>query len=732
MTETVATTSIKAVHAYTVYSQDGWNVVKYTSDEDGSIFTACGTDIPTTADTHVTLYGEWVQNKKFGKQFSVAYCEVILPTSKKGVVSYLMSLKIRIGKKKAEAIYDTFGESIWHVLENSPEDLLIVKGVSQKIVDQLTQKLEETKTVRTVLALFKGRGNVTVKMAKSIVDRFGPDAEMIIRHVPYRLCEVPDFGFLTVDELALSQGHAPNAEDRIIASIGYTLERAATKGHVCLPKKMLCKEMVKLLNRNAGGVTQSDCEAGINAAFKAKLIRVTSGFIYAPRRYEQEREIASTVYQMSRGREGVNNIDKFLQDYQAESGVTLADKQADAVRCVFQNTLSILTGGPGTGKTTTIKAILYVHKLVYGNTSDPVLLAPTGRAARRMSEATGYPASTIHSAIQYVCDEGSESAEACVDELQGNLIIVDETSMVDQQIMHLLLEKVPEGARVVMVGDPDQLPSVGCGNILHDLIRSGAVPTVKLEHIYRQGADSPIITNAHLINGGKTKLEYAKTFRHIWCASDGETFERTCRMYLKCVKAYGLDNVILLNPYRSKTLLNVNSFNLALQAEINPPKLGEEVIKVHGVEFRTGDKVMQMKNTDYAKNGDIGYVLRIERRPDEDDPTVFALYAIIQFNGEGETAYSADALKDVDLAYCTTVHKSQGSEYQTVLMVVSESHSNMLRRNVVYTGVTRAQVNVALIGSEAALESAIRNDKSEVRYTLLADRLHKLSQSADK
>lgn len=463
------------------------------------------------------------------------------------------------------------------------------------------------------------------------------------------------------------------------------------------------------------------CQAAIKKAHSNGSLHYQAGMVYLKAQFEQEKYIAATIKNLVSRDSAIDNIDVFLAQYQKETGIILADKQADAVRCCLRNSMSVITGGPGTGKTTTIRALLYVHKLVYGNASEPVLLAPTGRAARRMSEATGYPASTIHSAIGYT--EQTGNPQACT-RLEGNLVIVDETSMMDQLIAYLLLSSLPENARLVFVGDPDQLPSVGCGNILHDIIVSGVVPLTKLDVIYRQGENSPVITNAHAINTGNTELVYAKGFRFIERNDTASIFEKACSFYVQCVNCYGIDNVVLLNPYRSKTALSVNEFNKHLQEVVNPLKAGDFSITVHGTEFRTNDKVMQTKNTEIAKNGDIGYIRRIARKPAEDDPTEFVYTAFVEFNGDGiEHPYSEDALVNVDLAYCSTIHKSQGSQYETVIMVLSNEHSLALKRNLVYTGVTRAEKNVALIGQSSALRKAILNNTADIRYTLLPNRL---------
>ena len=385
----------------------------------------------------------------------------------------------------------------------------------------------------------------------------------------------------------------------------------------------------------------------------------------------------------------------------------------------------VITGGPGVGKTTVTKGILAVHQQVYGASSEPLLLAPTGKAARRMSEATGFPAQTIHSAVgwrgeTYNYDEQEPTM------LDGNLVIIDEVSMMDQYIASILFERIRNGSRVVLVGDIDQLPSVGCGNVLADLIRSEVIPTTRLTVIFRQAGENPIVKNAHAINRGDPNLAFGSSFRFIQCANEQEVFEAACRKYVQCVKAYGDDKVVLLNPQRNNTFVSVDRFNAELQSRINPPADGKMEIKVGKTVFREKDKVMELKNTEIGpKNGDVGYIREVTRRKDPDDPDTYLYYASIEWNGDGQLIeYNQDDMRHVTLAYCTTVHKSQGSEYQSVIEVVSKSHPSMLKRNLIYTGITRAKVNVCLVGELDALNMAVANNSQEIRHTLLANRLH--------
>lgn len=724
---------IPAIHRHTIMSSEtGYTVCRFRNTDTSEEFVATGYYTPVESK-HTTnlLHGCWENHKSYGKQFHVAYCDTAFPSSKTGIIAYLKSLQVGVGPVRALAIYMAFGEKVWDVIDTTPELLEDVPGISKKVANRLTEKIAETRILRQVMSRFMGNTGLSPVKASALIRYFGEDTVYIVENEPYRMCEVPGFRFPFVDEIALAQGMSPLTAMRIQSAAKYVLENYNASGHVCVPHELLFKEMMKVLNKGRNGIDIESCKEGVRQLIRTKDLSMTCNMVYFTKHHEQERFIAQRITALVSTPAKVNNVDVFLERYQEETGIILAEKQAQAVRSVFENTMCVITGGPGTGKSTTTKAILYVHKLIYGNTSDPVLLAPTGRAARRLSEVTNFPASTIHSAIGYSVDSekrtGRETEEDA--ELTGNLIIVDEASMMDQHIAYLLLKKVPGNARLVFVGDPDQLPSVGCGNILHDVIHCGKVPTTKLDVIYRQGKGSPVITNAHKINSGRTDLEFSGTFKFLECENVEQTFAVACDMYIRCVKAYGLDEVVLLNPYREKSDLCVNRFNQVLQKKVNPLKEDEPHIDTKGITFHAGDKVMQMKNTEYAKNGDIGYILRIDTVADPDDPSEKNPVAVIDFGGPTPENhmicnYTKEDLRDVDLAYCSTVHKSQGSQYGTVLMVISEVHRAMLRKRIVYTGLTRAVENVAFIGSRKALDMAIRRQDDDIRYSMLAPRIY--------
>lgn len=723
---------VKCTHSFTVYEGQEWMVVKYTDEDTGATFTACGSKLPTSKNTTIHLHGVWRDNPKYGRQFQVDYFDVDLPSNREGVIAYLGSLRVGLGKRKASKIYDRFGEHVWDILEQDPDQLLQIRGVSRHILARLKRKLEETKIQRRIIEVCGDAANVLSSLILNRIVEYGNHMDWdildVIQNHPYQLTEVRGIGFEIADTVARHMpSFQPDGQARIVASLSQIFSEAENQGHTCLPKDELIKRMIALLDRGLDktAVSEDSCRNALNVAFQDGIIRVTSGMVYSKSSFEQETGIVKNIKRLMSVDEGkITEIDELIKEYEQENGIELADSQKDAVRSTFLHPVNIITGGPGVGKTTTIKAVLYLHEQVFGTNSCPVLLAPTGRAARRMSEATGYPACTIHSAVGYT--GVPELDEKKGDRLEGNLFIIDESSMADQYITSVLLEQIPDGARVVFVGDPNQLPSVGAGNVLKEMIRSEAIPTVKLNVIFRQAQDNPIVENSVRMQNGNSSLLF-DGHRFVFCEEHDPIaiMKKACSLYVKSVRKFGIDNVILLNPYRSKSPLNVNRFNLNIQHILNPAQEGELTIKLHGIEFRRGDKVMQTRNTDIAMNGDIGYIQSIEQIPDPDDPSEWAYVANIEFNGDGIIhPYTQEMMQDLDLAYCNTVHKSQGSEYQTVIIVAANMHERMLRRAVFYTAITRSKQNVAIVGEEDALKKAIINNESDVRYTLLGDRLH--------
>lgn len=746
--------TITCVPIYRLYEKDGWKVIKCQNTQNDVTFVATGDGLPYAEDrninrnTVITMTGYWSVGSKYGTSFKVESFEYQLKKTKDATISYLSSLRCGFGPAAAEAVWKTFGDITWDVLDNQPERLIGVKYgrryVSKKMVDKLKVALSETKKEREVTRLLRN-ANLSLRKVQTLLKAF-PDEDVvdILKHDTYRVCEVKGFSFDMVDSFALEQGVAIDNPARLREALRYTMDLAASAGHMCVPAIELPAMMARVANKNVRtkGVTEEICKGAINAACLRKDLRLAGPMLYSASRFEQEYGISRHIKRLMKSNKPVSTekINRALQAYQEDNDITLAEKQKEAVISCFQNPVTIITGGPGTGKTTVTKAVLYVHKELFGeDNSLPCLLAPTGRAARRMTEQTGVEASTIHSAIGLRGDDCVGGCD-CDGPLFGNIFIIDECSMMDSFVAYNLLQKIPGRTRVVFVGDPEQLPSVGAGNVLYEMIRSGMVPVTKLNVIYRQAQGNPIVENAQKMRHGDVNLHYAKKqfmFMEDRTGDPARIEEAVCELYEKSIRAKGASNVALLCPYRHKSSLNVNRFNKLLQERINPASPTKNFAIFNSKLFREGDRVMQTKNTDFAKNGDIGVIHSISFEADKDDPNKKTDIVTIEFNDDGNLVrYDAEQMENVDLAYCTTVHKSQGSEYSIVIMVVSPEHKAMLRRNLVYTGITRAKDCVIMVGRVEALTKAILNNKTDKRYTMLGDwlytELHEFAADAEQ
>lgn len=708
---------VRGEYVRTIWASDDKSrmVVLYATDE--GYITAVGAALPVKPDVKVDLSGKWCTYKG-QRELKVESWEYPKLHDVQGFVQFITSLKAGIGSVKAKRIYEAFGENVWDVIANEPEKLRTVRGVSKSNIEKLMEKLEQTEALQRVMRMFSlADARITARTASRIIERLGDKAVKVIEDNPYYLEYLFDeVSFDAADKVAMSLGKPKDSPERIASYTRKAItEYCQITGSSCMPADVLLGIITEALELSNAAVLHA-----LRREFDAARLMASNGCFYLPAMFEQECWIAKNLARLSKNASKIPEarIKGVIADYEAENSIALAEAQKDAVRSVFANSISVVTGGPGVGKTTVIKAILYAHKEIFGEDSEPILLAPTGKAAKRMSEATGYDASTIHSAV------GMQKNGEVLDEetkLAGNLIIVDESSMMDMYICSVLLDKTETGSTVVFVGDIDQLPSVGPGNILADFIGSGSIAVTRLTVIYRQSGDNPIIPNCHAINSGSAALNYGKTFRFYDTKGDQQKlFDAAVDFYCRCAKQFGTDDVCLLNPRRKNTQVSVQTLNEAIQARLNPPVGGAE-IKVGKITFRKGDKVMQTKNDDLIKNGDTGYIVSISKEQTDDGPVDVA---VIDF-GDNIVRYNAEDIMEagLDLAYANTVHKSQGMEYSTVIIILTKQHYNLLRRKVVYTAVSRAKKNVAFFGEPKALELAVKNTTETPRITLLKERI---------
>ncbi|MDD6484023.1 MAG: ATP-dependent RecD-like DNA helicase [Clostridiales bacterium] len=722
------TENIQVQWTYTVYKNNdtGYMVCKGKLIPSHETVTFCGQELPEVGDTVIDLSGAWENHSRYGRQFKTTYAILQMPASEQGIVQFLVSLKCGVGKKWAQKLVDKFGTATFDIIEKYPERLLKIKFFGKKRLERLCEALASHKVEESLMRLFGGA--LDMDKIHKVVKSLGATAPDLIQKNPYNLYKVYGMGFETVEKLAEKLGGDKHDSLRISGTLNYVLQRKIFEGHTCYPEEQLIKTASLLLNRKQEGVLEEEISNVIYSDISNAVLIRYKDFIYLPYQYNSEEMIARKVKEMIKVDSEVKNIDGYIKRFSQVNKFELDEKQEEAVKAVFGNNITVITGGPGTGKSTIIKAITDINQMVCddnGKNANPILLAPTGRAARRMSETSGLNASTIHSALAIVQSDVNGDVAAHVEEnLNNDLVIVDEVSMVDNQIMGILMENLDLDTRLVIVGDPDQLPSVGAGNVLRDFIESDAVPVVKLTTVFRQQKESVIITNCCAVNTGEIKsIKTDGDFKFIATSNSSGTMDKAVKIYQNCIQKYGIDNVVLLNPTRrpkQDSVLCTTDLNIKIQGLINPER-GEREFECNGYKLRKGDRVLQTKNQEYIKNGDIGTIKDIVDKYVDD---VFQTIMIIDFDGN-VMEYTRDDAKNLELAYAMTVHKAQGSQYKVVIMTTDNEHTFMLRRNLIYTGISRATDKVALIGQPEAFRKGIENHKMDVRYTNLKSMLQK-------
>ena len=680
-------------------------------------FKAVGYCLPTSDKVRYNMTGKWSKSQKHGIQFEVErYEEVITPT-REGIIAYLASGQIRgIGKKTAERIYDTFGQETLQVLDEEPKKLLTVRGISEKKLRKIVDSYLANRGARDVIAFLAPHG-VSPSRAVRLYREYGEETMDIVRNHPYRLCELAGIAFRTADKLAMSMGIDPLSPERIDQALLYTLTDAETKGHLCLEKHAFLKECLKLLD--TAGMTQDMAASRAVRLIQEDRLVTYGDSVFKAKTAGIEESLAYEIVRKMRGSvEEYPDLDDSISGEERVLRFRLAPEQREAVKMGLTSKLCVITGGPGTGKTSVQRALLDLYKKRFP-AARIVCCAPTGKAARRMEQSTGVPSATVHRVLGLIANEDGQYGDP--ETLDADLVLVDEVSMLDVYLAEKLFRSIPATARLILVGDSDQLPSVGPGAVLKEIIASGRVPVVRLDQVFRQKNGSRIAANAKLIRHGNLSLEYGPDFEFYDSTDMSVSAEIIESLYLQETARCGIDNVVLLSPYRQKTETGANALNQRLQGKVNPPSDGK-MDAVHGQRrFRTGDKVMQIKNCEDINNGDVGYITSITGTQTE---------SVVRIDfGDGRLVdYENADLDMLDLGYACTVHKSQGSEYKSVIINLQCAHSVMLVRPLIYTAITRAKEKVLIVGERRALCTAIRRIDTEQRGTKLAQRIREFSK----
>jgi exodeoxyribonuclease V alpha subunit len=711
--------------------ETGYTIARIDSGRGGDLITVVGPLLGAQVGESLRMRGRWTSHPKYGKQFEVHSYSTVLPATVQGIRRYLGSGLIKgIGPVMAERMVGHFGVDIMHIIEDTPARLIEVDGLGPKRTAMITAAWAEQKAIKEVMIFLQGVG-VSTSLAVRIYKKYGDAAISVVRAQPYRLAsDVWGIGFKTADTIATSVGIAKDSPERIKAGLAYTLSEAADDGHCYLPAPNLITDAAKILEVPAELISPCLDELAAAEGVVRESVPASSGAeqqipaVYLPPFFQAERALASSLLKLLAAQAdrlaafGSVDWDKALGWLRRKTGSELAPEQEEAVRLALTSRVAVLTGGPGCGKSFTVRSVV---ELARARGARIILAAPTGRAAKRLAELTGHEAATIHRLLKL--QPGGDASFDASNPLEADLVVIDETSMVDVILANKLVKAIAPGAHLLLVGDVDQLPSVGAGEVLRDLLGAGTLPMVRLTRIFRQAQQSGIVINAHRINAGEQPAftGYPDFF---WFSCDDT--EQTAGLVVDIVARripakFGLDprrDVQVLCPMH-RGPAGAGNLNLLLQEALTPFSENQPEKRYGGRVFRVGDKVTQLRNN-YEKgaagvfNGTVGVVSGMSL----EDHTVTVLT-----DEDEKVDYAFDELDELAHAYAVTIHRSQGSEYPAVVIPLTMGSYLMLQRNLLYTGVTRAKKLVVLVGSKRALAIAVRTRGAGRRYTALGHRL---------
>ena len=730
--------TIEGIVETVVFRNDdnGYTICKLRCDKE--VVTIVGTIPFINESQEYSVQGEWTVHPKFGKQFKIESIHEIIPTTTSGIEKYLASGVIEgIGKVTAKKIVEFFGEDTIKILDSNIEKLEEIPGIGKKRINTIMKSYLEQRVTKDIIIFFQSYG-ITVNMAMKIYKKFGVNCINIVKDNPYILTEyISGIGFRTADSIAKSLGIEKDSLFRIKSGVIYIINEFCTIGNTFIPMDRLRDKGMKLLEINSEKFDEGVYELIIDGKIKVEVVDnidavYNMSYLYLEMSVTRKIvELATTNYDKLS-----LNVNEKINDFESKANIKLANSQKEAIEGAFFNGIEVITGGPGTGKTTIINCIVSIFESLGLKV---FMAAPTGRAAKRMAEATGREAKTIHRLLEI----GSYSEEE-VDEIENetsaiecDVLIVDEASMVDISLMNALLKAMQVGTRLIIVGDVDQLPSVGPGNVLRDIIESDAVKVVRLNEIFRQGQESMIVQNAHLINEGKMPILNTKNSDfYLERAADSEVMlEKIIGLVKTRLPKFNVEwdsvrDIQVLSPMR-KGIMGIDNLNIQLQQVLNPKSKDKDEVEIKDMIFRVGDKVMQIKNNYTLKwsknnsseegkgvfNGDVGYITEISE--DEDKITVC-------FEDDKIVEYEESDLEEITLAYAVTIHKSQGSEFPVVIMPMFMGPPLLMNRNLLYTGITRAKKLVVLVGNSKVVEFMKDNNRSFERYSGLKWRIREI------
>lgn len=729
------------VEAIVYKSEDSGYVVAKINSNNKSV-TVVGVVPYLKEGQHVKATGEWKMHKQFGQQLTIVKCEEVMPDTIEGIEKYLSSGIIRgIGPVTAKKIIGYFGKDTLDIMDNNIERLKEIEGIGEKKFSIICESYLEQHDLKDIVMYFQGHG-ISHGQCLKIYKRFGPNAKEIVKNDPYILCrEIKGIGFATADRIATQIGIDRESDSRIKSGVDFVLSRFCAAGNTYMPKDKVIEETAELLNIKVDLIEENIYNASLENKIIIQKIKDVDA-VFLPLYFYSELGITEKIAKLSiENYQTINtDVDFEIEVFEKKQKIRFAKSQKEAIIGAFTDGIEIITGGPGTGKTTIIKAIIDI----YENQGMKVLLAaPTGRAAKRMTESTGKEAKTIHRLLDMVAgDEDVDNVKEGPEPLDGDVVIIDEASMIDIFLMHNLLKSIKMGTRLIIVGDVDQLPSVGAGNVLKDFINSGLIKVVRLKEIFRQGAESLIITNAHRINQGE--MPYLNQKDKDFYFLREENMDSILKIILDLVsrrlpnfnKSWDVRRHIqVLSPMKKGTLGVIN-LNEKLQEILNPPSKDKKEKKQRNLILREGDKVMQTKNNYSIKwtayqggethegegvfNGDMGFIQSIA----EDGRSLTVI-----FDDDKRVIYDSESMEELELAYAITIHKSQGSEFKVVIIPSFMGSPFLMNRNLLYTGITRAKELVTVVGYPRALQYMVSNTNSMERYSTLEMRIKDLLSS---
>ena len=697
----------------------------------GELVTAVGKFPLINEGENVELSGDFVAHSKYGEQFAVTEVKLKPPTSRQGIIRYLSSGLIKgVGLITATNLVNKFGESTLDVIEFNPSRLAEVRGVSPKKAQDIANEVASVKKMQNAVMLMQNY-NISTNLAIKIFNFYGDNTDKILKNNPYKLTEdIDGVGFFTADKIAQEVGVGFDSKFRFRAGIVHCLKDECDKGgNTYVTKSNLENEVFELLRLNSNeylDTFQTVLETMESDGVIKIIVKDDDCIVALTKYFNLEKIVAATLnlYVLNKIENGIN-VDENINLFEQLNHIKMHEKQREAVTMAINNGVSVITGGPGTGKTTIVKCVLHLFKQMGKKVK---LLAPTGRAAKRLSESCNFEASTIHRALEVDYNSPSMFKYNNMNKLCADVVIVDEISMVDIQLMYFLIRALKRNCQIVFVGDKDQLPSVGAGNVLADILASNVIPNVCLTQIYRQSENSLIITNAHLINSGKMP-ELNNSSSDFFFTSKQEPAEALNTIIEMCTtripKFLNIDSskIQVLAPMKAG-LCGIDNLNKCLQEQLNPLKGFSSEIVTERYSFRLNDRVMQTTNNyerEWVKdsergtgvfNGDIGTITHIDGAINE---------LIVTFEDGRVARYTKADLSEIVLSYAITIHKSQGSEFDCIIIPVLSGPPMLLTRNLLYTAVTRAKRMVVLVGSELCIKRMVRNNYTQKRFTLLKD-----------